>query len=144
MRHLAIKFLVLSVIILKCSCTVYGQGVPAEEEKIPYLVTFGKYAETKWGDDDHCQIFFFVIPISHVDPIYIRVFDPDTGGEIDEENAGFDTQTRFRIYGGKGAYSKDEKENKDPVGDYTAGTLLADQTISFTSDYDKIFFTRNN
>jgi len=60
----------------------YTQSVPAKEENIPYLVTFGNKAETSYGDDDFTQVFFFSIPKYHKKPIYLRIYDPDVGGEI--------------------------------------------------------------
>ena len=58
----------------------FSQSAPAVDENIQYLVTFGNGAVTSWGDDDFRQIFFCVIPSSQTNPVYIRVYDPDTGG----------------------------------------------------------------
>jgi len=33
-----------------------AQAVPAKNENIPFLVTFGNKAEKNWGDDDYNQI----------------------------------------------------------------------------------------
>ena len=38
---------------------LFAQPIPAEEENIPFLVTFGTDADPSFGDDDHCQTFFF-------------------------------------------------------------------------------------
>ena len=67
---------------------VYGQEVPGRDENITFLVTFGKEGETSWGDDDFYQVFFFAIPQDYNQQFYIRVFDPDTGGEHDEIQIG--------------------------------------------------------
>ena len=80
--------------------SLMAQPAPAEDENIPYLVTFGADAEKSWGDDDYCQTFFFKVPPSYLDPIYIRVYDPDTGGELDEMKGDFNTGIRFSVYGG--------------------------------------------
>ena len=77
-----------------------AQPVPAAEENIPYLVTFGANSLKSWGDDDFCQSFFFVVPKTTVVPIYIRVFDPDCSGTIDEAK-GDNTQ------GGPASHIKD-------------------------------------
>ena len=61
---------------------VQSQPVPAKDENIPYLVTFGGDADKSWGDDDFCQIFFFKIPFTQKEPFYLRVYDPGTGGAI--------------------------------------------------------------
>jgi len=81
---------------------LYGQPVPGKDENIPFLVTFGKDGLTSWGDADFYQIFFFSIPKDYGKPFYIRVFDPDCGGENDEIQGEFNTKTKFSVYGGKG------------------------------------------
>ena len=62
------------------SLVVKSQPVPAQDENIPFLMTFGPKAETSWGDDDFSQTFFFQIPESYKGVIYIKVFDPNIGG----------------------------------------------------------------
>ena len=79
-----------------------AQPVPGKDENIPFLVTFGKDGKTSWGDDNFYQIFFFSIPKDYNKPFYIRVFDPDCGGENDEIQGEFNSKTKFSVYGGKG------------------------------------------
>jgi hypothetical protein len=69
--------ILIPLILLILTGHAMAQPVPADEENIPFLVTFGKDAHTKWGDDDHCQVFFFTIPKDFKDPVYLRIFDPD-------------------------------------------------------------------
>lgn len=87
---------------------VHGQAVPGKDENIPFLVTFGKFGETSWGDDDFVSIFFFTIPKDFNRQFYIKVFDPDCGGQHDEIQGVFDTKTLFSVYGGKGCGSRQE------------------------------------
>ena len=114
-----------------------GQPVPAKVENIPHLVTFGNKAETSWGDDDYCNIFFFIVPKSYHDPFYIRVYDPDTGGEIDELDGVFDTRTEFSVYGGEGCWTDDI----DPSGTFRNGNMLASKTFDGSSQYDAKWYT---
>ena len=74
---------------------ISGQAVPGKDENIPFLVTFGKYGKTSWGDDDFIQIFFFTIPKDFNRQFYIKVFDPDCGGENDEIQGDFNSKTIF-------------------------------------------------
>jgi len=91
------RFLVFTFILgLLPVSRLSGQPVPGKDENIPFLVTFGKDGKTSWGDDDFSQIFFFTIPKDYNRPIYIRVFDPDCGGENDEIQGEFNTRTRVR------------------------------------------------
>ncbi len=118
-----------------------AQAVPATEENIPFLVTFGTKAETSYGDDDHTQIFFFVIPKSQVKPIYIRVFDPDVNGKHDELNGSADSETTFSVYGGKGCISDKDARSTSPTGNYKSGNLLKTKTFGAEATYDDNWYT---
>src|SRR5665647_1978404 len=74
-----------------------AQPVPSKDENIPFLVTFGKEGKTSWGDDDFNEIWFFTIPRDFKQQFYIRVFDPDCGGENDEIQGEFNTKTLFSV-----------------------------------------------
>lgn len=113
---------------------VLAQPFPSVEENIPYLVTFGANGETSWGDDDFTQIFFFSIPKTHKDPVYIRVFDPGTGGEIDEAKGDFNTTTKFSVYGGTGCITHKDARKSTPSGEFRSGNLLAQKT--FVDEFD--------
>jgi len=109
-----------------------SQPVPASDENIPYLMTFGKQAGTHWGDDDYVQVFFFQIPKTFTMPFFIRVYDPEVGGILDEANGAYNTKMTYSIYGGKGAYTHKDAQGIQPIGNYKSGTLMA--TKSFTDD----------
>ena len=121
----------------------YAQPVPAEDENIPYLMTFGGggLRETSWGDDDFCQIFFFAIPESFTDPIYIRIWDPDIGGEVDEINGMWDTRMNYSVYGGRGSYSEEDARGTQPTGRYKSGNLLGTKTFGFNMQYEQNWYT---
>lgn len=119
----------------------YGQPIPTVEENIPFLVTFGGQGDIKWGDDDFCQVFFIVIPSNYIQPFYIRVFDPDCGGQFDENKVSFNTKTSFSVYGGKGCYSNPDSKNIDPIGNFKAGNLLATKTFGNESKYDNKWYS---
>jgi len=120
-----------------------GQAVPGKEENIPFLVTFGKSGQTSWGDDDFYQVFFFTVPNELTGQFYIRVFDPDIGGEHDEIQGEFNTRTFFGVYGGKGV---DPDKNEESRGlyngmNYKAGTLLASRVFGSEARFDNKYFT---
>lgn len=120
---------------------VWAQGVPSQEENIPFLVTSGTRAPADWGDDDHVQIFFFAIPGEITEPVYIRVFDPDTGGEHDEVKGEWDTKIRFAVVGGKGAYTHPDARDVDPKGEFDKGTLLFSKTFGVSEKYDNDWYS---
>lgn len=118
-----------------------AQPVPAAEENIPYLVTFGKNSPTSWGDSNFSQVFFFVIPQSQVNPIYLRVYDPDAGGQLDEQKGDFNTTTTFSVYGGKEAFTNKDAKKNDPTGNYKSGNLLSSKSFNNNSKYDQQWYT---
>jgi len=124
-----LKYLLIIFLILFGGTKNFSQPVPAIEENIPYLVTFGANADKSWGDDDFCQIFFCIVPSSHTDPVYIRVFDPDTGGSHDEKKGEYNTEVNFSVYGGKGCWSVLEAQGIDPVGNYKSGLQLGSRSF---------------
>lgn len=131
----------LLILVIIASVGVFGQPVPAEDENIPYLMTFGPKADTDWGDDDFSQTFFFVIPPEHTSPIFIRIFDPDCGGEVDEINGFWDTKITYTVFGGVGCHSEEDAKGIDPTGNYKSGNVLATKTFGENPRYDNNWFT---
>lgn len=118
-----------------------AQAIPGPEENINYIVTFGKEAPGEWGDDDHLSIFFAALPTTQQAPFYIRIYDPDTGGKIDEAKGGFNTTTRFSIYGGKGAYTEPAARGTEAEGNYLSGVMLHSKTFGASDAYDGKWYT---
>lgn len=115
---------------------LFAQQTPSAEENFTFLVTFGKEADKSHGDDDFSQVLFFVIPTSHKDPVYIRVFDADCGGKNDEIIGTGSTKTKFTVLGGKGAHSNKDAQKQDPVGQYKSGTELYAKTYGSDDKLD--------
>jgi hypothetical protein len=129
--------------ILGCSFYLFGQSqpVPAKDENIPYLVTFGRDSEKSWGDDDFFQIFFFKIPLTTKDAVYLRIYDPDSGGTLDELKGVFNTVIRFSVYGGKGAWSDKDSRMVHPTGNFERGNLLDSKSFGNDPVYDQKWYT---
>lgn len=121
--------------------TALAQPVPNKEENIPYLMTFGNEAGFHWGDDDYSQTFFFLIPKDFKRQVFIRVFDPDTGGDIDEIRGPWNTQTRFEVFGGIGCHSEVDARETSPIGNYKSGTLLGMKVFGENPRYDNEWYT---
>ena len=132
---------VFYALLFLLSLQTVAQQVPAKDENIPFLVTFGKNAATHWCDDDHSQVFFFTIPYDYDEPFYIRVFDPECGGENDEVNVKFNTLTRYSVYGGSECYSHPDAQNTEPLGNYKSGTVLTSKVFSNKTEYDNQWAT---
>ena len=118
--------LIYSIVLLLISGDLsFAQAVPSPEENIPYLVTFGNAGDKSWGDDDFCQVFFFVVPKTQKTSIYLRVYDPGTGGTIDEKKGAFNTKTKFTVFGGKGCITNKDARGTDPKGNWYSGNILS-------------------
>lgn len=135
-----LKLLIYSILMLDIS-SISAQQLPSSEENIPYLVTFGRNSKTAWGDDDFCQTFFFIIPKDQKKPVFLRVYDPDTGGTIDEIKEESDTKTTFSVYGGVGAYSNNEAQKEQPEGYTKSGIELAKKTFGNQAEYNEKWYT---
>jgi hypothetical protein len=135
------KYFSLLILLSVLVSGLKAQPVPAGDENIPYLMTFGPKAGTSWGDDDFSQTFFFLIPKGFSQPIYIRVFDPDVSGTTDELNGIFDTRMTYSVYGGKECYSNKDAKDTQPKGNYKSGNLLASKTFGNQPDYDNKWYT---
>jgi hypothetical protein len=141
MKIMLKKISFLLLILLSGPAMTFAQPVPGLDENIPHLVTFGSEGDIGWGDDNFCQIIFFKIPRSYTEPVYVRVYDPDTGGGIDEQKGDWNTVMSYSIFGGDGAWS--EKDAQDMVlgGNYDSGTLLASKEFDANTKYDGKWYT---
>lgn len=135
------KFTLIILSILIFNFELFSQSAPAVDENIPYLMTFGKDADTSWGDDDFIQIFFCVIPLSQTKPVYLRVYDPDTGGDLDELNSQFNTVVNFSIFGGNGCWTDTAAQSVHPKGNYKSGFLLSSKSFGVDPIYDKQWYS---
>lgn len=135
--------IVILLLGFQLSSEVSAQAVPGKDENIPFLVTFGKEGKTSWGDDDFNQIFFFSIPRDFTQQFYIRVFDPDCGGEHDEIQGDFNSKTLFSVYGGKGADPEQHEESRGLENgmNYKTGTLLASRVFGTEARYDNKYYS---
>ena len=132
--------MIISLILIG-RIALFSQSAPAVDENIPYLMTFGGNALTSWGDDDFCQVFYCIVPPSQTDPVYIRVYDPDTGGELDELKGEFNTIVNFSIYGGNDCWSDTTAQGLNKTGNYKSGYLLASKSFGVDPKYDKKWYT---
>lgn len=134
-------YLAATIFLLAVTLSLSGQPVPGVDENIPYLMTFGRNGQTSWGDDDFSQTFFFTIPKDHKEPFYIRVFDPEIGGEHDELNGTWNTRMVYSLYGGAQCYTHPDAQTGDPTGNYKSGTLLASRAFGVDPAFDNKWYT---
>jgi hypothetical protein len=137
---MTMKYSITATLLIFVSSIVSAQRVPNESESIDYLVTFGQEAPPNSGDDDHVQIIFFVVPESFKQPVYLRIFDPETGNKHDEMVGDVNTITRFSVYGGKGAFSGKDAQAVKFVSTSKTGNLLGTKVFKDEAQFDSEWY----
>lgn len=115
----------------------------ASARELAYLITYGTDAGTIEGDDDYTQVVFIKIPSGTTQPVYVRIFDADCGGEHDERYSGrWNTRTRFRLFGGKGAFTEPGLKKFIPSAQALgSGKVLADEEFGVDEFRDNQWYT---
>jgi PKD repeat protein len=102
----------------------------AEPIDLPLLVTYGLEAPSREGDPTHRQVIYIELPDSLTERVYLRVFDPDVGGDHDLMYGAPNSQTRFALFGGDGAYAGDDATGRgNSDAEISGGRLLAEKTF---------------
>ncbi len=100
-----------------------------------YLGTLGAELVTSAnnGDDDQVQVLFLEVTDGWSGPLYVRIYDPDCGGTLDQQNGlVWDTPFTFTVYGGAGAYTFPDARSAHPGAGVHSGVALA--TAVFTQE----------
>lgn len=133
--------LTYALLALLYTSVALAQTVPSPEEGIDFVSTFGRDADSKFGDDDKLQIFFFLIPKTFTKPFYVRIFDPEIGAKNDLlVGDRFNTTTRFEIFGGFQCYSNPAARSFSKQEGYDSGKLLNTVEFSELNKYDEKWF----
>lgn len=103
--------------LLLCPAVVFAQ-----EQTL--LVTYGGDARSIEGDADNTQVFFFEVPNTVTGPLFLRLYDADLGGQWDGVYGPNDTEHRFALYGGAGAFAPGVQVLTPDAEALAAGTLL--------------------
>ena len=140
MRNIVIRTLTLIVLSVSTVVSMLAQPVPAVDENIHALVTFGKDGDTAWGDDDFIQVIFFSIPETYQGPVFLRLYDPDTGGSFDEQQGLWNTRMAYSVFGGKGACSNEDARRIKRDGNFKSGTMLGARTFGEDARYDGKYY----
>ncbi len=134
--------IIYTLLLIELFCSALNaQQFPSADEKIPFLCTFSKGSDPDWGDDDFVQIYFFTIPKTEKNPVYVRILDADLGGKNDEVHGEFNSKTRFSVYGGKGAISHPDAKKQNPAGNFKSGIELASKIFSVDTALDNKWYT---
>jgi len=117
---------------------VLGWSATAEAQEAPLVVTYGPEASTAEGDPDFREVIFLSVPDGLEDRLYLRVFDPDIGGEHDlVYGVPDDTQVRFTLFGGEGAYTGAAGAGLEPGAEQlAAGAALGERVVATSAALD--------
>jgi hypothetical protein len=108
----------------------------------PYLVTFGRDADSSYDRKYQVQLIFFEVPTSLSGDLYFRIFDADTGRRVDDMYGGeFTTTVRYTLYGSTGAYTAPEAQTAQPSDmGITSGMPWLTATIGVSDTLDNVDF----
>ncbi len=109
----------------------------------PLFITYGAHAPISEGDPTHAQAIYLSVPAGTKQQVFIRLFDPDTGGRLDELISRYpSTSTRFAVYGGPGAYAAAfAQPGQFSREERSAGTLIAQRVYGSSLRYDNQWTT---
>jgi hypothetical protein len=105
-----------------------------------YVSTLGPGASPEQGDDDHVQVIFLGVPGGTPGDLYVRVFDADTGGSVDEPGespVNWNTTITYTLRGYADAYTLPDARSAHPgPAGINSGTLLTQTVIGDNPAYD--------
>lgn len=103
------------------------------------LITYGPNSPTIEGDNDYRQLIEIRIPASIRDTLYLQLFDPDVGGEIDDQfGRSWDTETRFVFFG---QTLPNPESQALPLPGENLGQVLASHTFGEDDSRDNVWKT---
>jgi PKD repeat protein len=112
------KFRVLVLLLIMAAMLTAKENI--------LLVNYGPEQSIREGDDDFQQILFIRVAASCADSLYLRIFDIDCGGDVDLAFGPWNTEMRYSLFGGPGAFSSASLQKAKPLdADRDAGKLLA-------------------
>lgn len=80
---------------------IFSPCVHAQPLERAMPITFGADASPDQGDNDNRQEILLRVATDEGRTLYLRIFDPDVGGAVDEIMGEWNTATRFSLYGGE-------------------------------------------
>jgi PKD repeat protein len=137
------------------AAAILGWTTLAAAAEEPLSVVYGDAAPTGEGDPDFRATIYLRVPDTTTGRLYLRVFDPDTGGAHDLlYGAGWNTTMRYVLVGGAGAEAmapppaeakapgRGRSDGQEPAADPPlGGEVLADVTLGESPALDDAWRT---
>lgn len=111
----------------------------AQQARGLYLAVHGPDAPRSVGDANSMEALYFDVPAAGSAPIYVRVFDAETGGNLDARRGAFNTKTRFVILGGASAnevHGIDHNPARNRRMTFPAADVVFDETVGANNRID--------
>ena len=121
------SILLTGVVMAIASALVDNPGARADDAL--RLVTFGPRAQQFEGDHDFRQFVHISVPEGS-GQLYLCLFDADISGDHDEPLRGFNTETRFSLYG-EGGVPRLFRDEGGVVQEVIEGEPLGTATFGF-------------
>lgn len=131
----------LQVLVLAFLCILVFRGSgwaqDIRPQSGPLLITYGADAPTREGDPTFNQVIYIEVPDGLRERFYVRVFDPDTGGDHDLLYGRADTSTRFAVFGGEGALTEPKGAGRSTSdAELSGGVLIAERSFEQSGQFD--------
>lgn len=117
----------------------------AQQARGLFFSVFSEDATPERGDNNHVQVIYFDIPANEIRPIYLRIFDAEVGGYLDERHGQFNSKTRYVLLGGSSAsrvYGGSTEVQSSPYlnHDFSDTDIIHDRTFGVEPRYDGRYF----
>lgn len=117
----------------------------AQQARGLFFGVFGQDAPASRGDNNHSQLIYIDIPEFETRPVYLRIFDAEVGGYLDERHGTFDSETRFIVLGGNSAariHGGQTDFQKSPYiyNDFSDDDIILDRTFGVDARFDGRYY----
>lgn len=99
-------------------------------------VVYGPFAPSREGDVDKLERLYISLPAGASGTHYLRVFDPEFGGDNDTIQGRSNSATQYRFWGGEGAFTATPRPLQVTDG---AGPLLYERNAAISEPGEMLF-----
>jgi large repetitive protein len=140
-KHHFRKWTLFSILLLFAAVNT----TVAQQARGLFFSVFGESAPPERGDFNHAQVIYLELPESETRPVYLRIFDAEVGGYLDERHGRFNTRTRFLLLGGDSAgriYGAQPVIRRSPYVDhqFPESDIIHDRTFGTEPRYDGRYY----
>lgn len=144
-RNSANKFLIVRLFTFIFLMMTAISESTAQQARGLFFGVFGQDAPANRGDYNHSQLIYIEIPEFETKPVYLRIFDAEVGGYLDERHGTFDSETRFIVLGGNSAArihggQTDFDKSPEIFNDFSDEDIILDRTFGVDARFDGRYY----